>query len=364
MEKVPVTIITGFLGTGKTTLIKRICTEVMTRRIGVIQNEFSEVMGVEKPILLKSGASVYELPNGCLCCSSKSELVSALDSFLELSDRIDWIIIESAGTADPLTLTGNLWVDDNLDSRLRLDGVVSITDVNTLNLFLNKNANKSNSINNANANATSNENANKNTDDNAQTIMNNSSDGCFPNDCQELFETFSKQLSVADLIVVNKADISPLTNDLREYLLTINNCKVVESVKCDFDLNHIFDLGTFESKKILTLQPETETCHAHHEKSRLKSVSIRSNRVYSLKYINDTVSSLLWDRNDVYRCKGIFKAIGDCPVTDVVDAMDHTYELQGIGQFYEINRIDVEVDENIFLFIGNDLNADYLKKLI
>ncbi|UKJ88713.2 cobalamin synthesis protein [Theileria orientalis] len=356
MEKIPVTIITGFLGTGKTTLIKRICTEVMTRRIGVIQNEFSEVMGVEKPLLLKSGASVYELPNGCLCCSSKSELVSALDSFLDLSDRIDWIIIESSGTSDPLSLTGNLWVDDNLDSRLKLDGVVSITDANTLNLFLNKKECKANPQNNINSSV--------NPNNEYYYTTNNTSDYGFENDFQVLFETFSKQLSVADLIVVNKTDINPLTNDLREYLLRINNCKVVESVKCDFDLKHLFDLGTFESKKLLTLESEPYTCHSDHHESSLKSLSIRSKLVYSLKYINDTVSSLLWDRNDVYRCKALFKALRDCSVTDVVDGTEHTYELQGIGKFYEINRIDVEVDENIFLFIGNHLKPDYLKKLI
>ncbi|UKK01103.2 cobalamin synthesis protein [Theileria orientalis] len=355
MDKIPVTIITGFLGTGKTTLIKRICTELMTKRIGVIQNEFSEVMGVEKPILLKSGASVYELPNGCLCCSSKTELVSALDSFLELSDKIDWIIIESAGTSDPLSLTGNLWVDDNLDSRLKLDGVVSITDVNTLNLFLNKESK---------VNLKNNINTYRNRNNDTDSITNDVSDNGFENNCQELFETFSKQLSVSDLIVVNKTDISPLTNELREYLLSINNCKVVESVKCDFDLKHLFDLGTFVSKKLLSLKREIHTSHSEHEETRLKSVTIRTNRVYSLKYINDTIASLLWDRNDVYRCKALFKAISDCSVTDVVDYTEHNYELQGIGKFYEINRIEVEVDENIFLFIGNELKPDYLKKLI
>ncbi|EAN31346.1 CobW/HypB/UreG nucleotide-binding domain protein [Theileria parva strain Muguga] len=339
MDKIPVTIITGFLGTGKTTLIRRICSELTHKRVGIIQNEFSDFMGIEKPILLKTGATVYELPNGCLCCSAKSDLVSALDLFLQLSDKIDWIIIESSGTSDPVALTGNLWLDDNLESKLKLDGVVSITDVNTLNLFLSyksKHSYKNQSLNDEVSRC--------------------------EGEYSELFETFSKQLSVGDLIVVNKTDINPLSNELRKYLKSVNSSNVVECVRCDFDLKLLFDLGTFDTKKLLSGDTNSEKFSVHVQ-SKLTSICIKSLRVYSLKYINDTVSSLLWEKDDIYRCKGIFRAINDCSLISKDDETVSTFELQGIGKLYEINPVEAGISENIFLFIGNQLNRPVLNEL-
>uniref|UniRef100_A0A3B0N7A7 Cobalamin synthesis protein, putative n=1 Tax=Theileria annulata TaxID=5874 RepID=A0A3B0N7A7_THEAN len=339
MDKIPVTIITGFLGTGKTTLIRRICSELSHKRVGVIQNEFSDFMGIEKPILMKTGATVYELPNGCLCCSAKSDLVSALDAFLQLSDRIDWIIIESSGTSDPITLTGNLWLDDNLESKLKLDGVVSITDVNTLNLFLSYKS------------PPSKENP---------SLNDESPKG--KGEYSELFETFSKQLSVGDLIVVNKTDINPMSDELRKYLKSVNSSNVVECVRCDFDLNLLFELGTFETKKLLSSHVNSERISIHVQ-TKLTSICIKSSKVYSLKYINDTISSLLWEKDDVYRCKGIFTAINDCSLISKDDGTVATFELQGIGKLYEINPVEVNISENIFLFIGNQLDRPFLNEL-
>eukprot|EP01104_Vermistella_antarctica_P014430 TRINITY_DN4543_c0_g1_i1.p1 TRINITY_DN4543_c0_g1~~TRINITY_DN4543_c0_g1_i1.p1 ORF type:complete len:402 (+),score=57.12 TRINITY_DN4543_c0_g1_i1:41-1246(+) len=130
--RVPLTVLTGFLGSGKTTLLKYIFTKEHGKRIAVIQNEFGEDIGIEKATVMgedgQESQEWLELPNGCVCCSVKSDLVLTIETLMERKDRFDYILLETTGVADPGPLISSFWMDDELHSDVYLDGVLTVVD--------------------------------------------------------------------------------------------------------------------------------------------------------------------------------------------------------------------------------------------
>ena len=137
----PVTILSGFLGSGKTTLIQYILRSPdHGKRIAVIENEFGEGLSVESLIARdgvndnngeKGGNSLQdliELPNGCICCTVKDSLVQTLEALIDKRHDLDYILIEASGMANPGPIASVFWLDDELQSRIRLDGIVTIVD--------------------------------------------------------------------------------------------------------------------------------------------------------------------------------------------------------------------------------------------
>ncbi|KAG2768734.1 hypothetical protein JG687_00006856 [Phytophthora cactorum] len=141
LSMIPVTILSGFLGAGKTTLLKFILSASHGKRIAVIENEFGEEIGVES-LVAKDGAGgdvmdgFYELSNGCVCCSVRDDLVNTLEKLLERRDRFDYIVVETTGMADPGKVASVFWVDDELEGRIFLDGIVTLVDAPRLNFHL------------------------------------------------------------------------------------------------------------------------------------------------------------------------------------------------------------------------------------
>ncbi|KAG7390444.1 COBW domain-containing protein 1 [Phytophthora pseudosyringae] len=138
---IPVTILSGFLGAGKTTLLQFILSADHGKRIAVIENEFGDEVGVES-LVAKDGAGgdvmdgFYELSNGCVCCSVRSDLVNTLEKLLERRDRFDYILVETTGMADPGKVASIFWVDDELEGRIALDGIVTLVDAPRLDFHL------------------------------------------------------------------------------------------------------------------------------------------------------------------------------------------------------------------------------------
>uniref|UniRef100_A0A7N0UDN6 CobW/HypB/UreG nucleotide-binding domain-containing protein n=1 Tax=Kalanchoe fedtschenkoi TaxID=63787 RepID=A0A7N0UDN6_KALFE len=129
---VGVTVITGYLGAGKSTLVNYVLNAQHGKRIAVILNEFGEEIGVERAMINEGegGALVeewVELANGCVCCTVKHSLVQALEQLIQRKERLDHILLETTGLADPAPLASVLWLDDQLESAVKLDSIITVS---------------------------------------------------------------------------------------------------------------------------------------------------------------------------------------------------------------------------------------------
>src|ERR1700753_3041692 len=124
---IPVTVLTGFLGAGKTTLLNRILTENHGLKLAVIENEFGEV-GVDNQLVISSDEELFEMNNGCICCSVRGDLIRILGRLLKRKDRLDGVLIETTGLADPGPVAQTFFSDDEMRARFRLDGIVTVVD--------------------------------------------------------------------------------------------------------------------------------------------------------------------------------------------------------------------------------------------
>ncbi|KAL2848794.1 cobW-domain-containing protein [Aspergillus pseudoustus] len=141
-QRVPITLVTGYLGAGKTTLLNYILTEKHGKKIAVIMNEFGDSSDIEKPMTVnQDGQEVtewLEVGNGCICCSVKDSGVMAIESLMERRGTFDYILLETTGLADPGNIAPIFWVDDNLGSSIYLDGIVTLVDAKNILHLLNQ----------------------------------------------------------------------------------------------------------------------------------------------------------------------------------------------------------------------------------
>jgi len=131
-EKVPVTVLTGYLGAGKTTLLNRILSEPHGKKYAVIVNEFGEI-GIDNDLVVGADEEVFEMNNGCICCTVRGDLMRILDGLLRRKGKFDAIIVETTGLADPAPVAQTFFMDDNLGGKTKLDAIVTVADAKWLN---------------------------------------------------------------------------------------------------------------------------------------------------------------------------------------------------------------------------------------
>ena len=209
-KTIPVTVLTGFLGSGKTTLLNRILSENHGKRIAVIENEFGEI-GVDNDLVIGAEEEIFEMNNGCICCTVRGDLIRILGNLMKRRDRFDHIMVETTGMADPGPVAQTFFMDDELREQLSLDGVVTLVDAKHVLMHI--------------------------------------------EDSDEVKE----QIAFADVILLNKIDLvsSAELDQLESRIHSMNAAaKIFRTQDAVIDMDKVLNLGGFDLDRALEVDPK------------------------------------------------------------------------------------------------------------
>jgi G3E family GTPase len=221
-EKIPVTVLTGYLGAGKTTLLNRILTEDHGQKFAVIVNEFGEI-GIDNDLVVGADEEVFEMNNGCICCTVRGDLIRIIEGLLKRKGKFDAILVETTGLADPAPVAQTFFVDADVRDAARLDAVVTVADAKWL----------------------------------AHRLK----------DAPEA----KNQIAFADVIILNKTDLvsEAEVDEIEARIRAINPyAKLHKTVNCAVPLDAVLGRNAFDLDRILEIEPEflkVEDDHEHHE---------------------------------------------------------------------------------------------------
>ncbi|HVY21360.1 MAG TPA: GTP-binding protein, partial [Bauldia sp.] len=222
-NQIPVTVLTGYLGAGKTTLLNRILTENHGKKYAVIVNEFGEI-GIDNDLIVESDEEVFEMNNGCICCTVRGDLIRVVEGLMKRPGGFDGILVETTGLADPAPVAQTFFMDDDVKAKAKLDAVVTVAD--------------------------------------AKHLLGSLKDSP---EAQE-------QIGFADVILLNKTDlVSPdELAKVERHIRAINpHATVHKTERCSIALDRVLDRGAFDLDRILSLDPDflepDEHDHHHHD---------------------------------------------------------------------------------------------------
>ena len=329
MDKIPVTVLTGYLGAGKTTLLNRILSEQHGKKYAVIVNEFGEI-GIDNDLVVGADEEVFEMNNGCICCTVRGDLIRILEGLMKRKGKFDAIIVETTGLADPAPVAQTFFVDEDVQKAAKLDAVVTVADAKWLSARL--------------------------------------------KDAPEA----KNQIAFADVIVLNKTDLVEPA-ELREVearIRAINPyAKLHKTQRCAVPLDAVLERNAFNLDRILEIEPDflveddhDHDHHDHHEHEHghglkhyhdedMQSVAIAHDGEVDpqkfMPWLNDLVQR---EGGKILRSKGILAFKGE----------PKRFVFQGVHMMLDgdVQR-DWQPDEkklSKIVFIGRDLPAEKIRQ--
>jgi G3E family GTPase len=339
-DKIPVTVLTGYLGAGKTTLLNRILSEPHGQKYAVIVNEFGEI-GIDNDLVVGADEEVFEMNNGCICCTVRGDLIRIIDGLLRRKGKFDAIIVETTGLADPAPVAQTFFVDETIKAKTALDAVVAVADAKWLSERL--------------------------------------------KDAPEA----KNQIAFADVILLNKTDLVSAAelDEVEARIRGINPwAKVHRTQRSQIPLNEVLGRNAFDLQRILEIEPEFledghddddhdhghdqghdqgHEHHAHHEKPKLKhyhdedvqSIALKTEKPLSpdkfFPWIQDLVAK---DGPAILRSKGILSFKDD----------PQRFVFQGVHMIldgdHQRDWKDDEKRESRIVFIGRDLPEEKIRQ--
>ncbi|HEY7243221.1 MAG TPA: GTP-binding protein [Xanthobacteraceae bacterium] len=326
-EKVPVTVLTGYLGAGKTTLLNRILSEPHGMRYAVIVNEFGEI-GIDSDLVVGADEEVFEMNNGCICCTVRGDLMRIIDQLMRRKGKFDAIIVETTGLADPAPVAQTFFMDENIGRKTKLDAVVTVADAKWLNERL--------------------------------------------KDAPEA----KNQIAFADVILINKTDlVSPdQLSDVEARIRGINPyAKLHRTERAKIPLDAVLGRNAFDLDRILDLEPafleedhhdhghgdhhhhDHDDAHAngglkHYHDEEMQSMSLRTDKPLDPDKFFPWVQDLVQKEGpSILRCKGILAFKDD----------DQRFVFQGVHMILDGDHqrpwSKDERRESRIVFIGRNL---------
>jgi G3E family GTPase len=340
-DKLPVTVLTGYLGAGKTTLLNRILSEPHGKKYAVIVNEFGEI-GIDNELVVGADEEVFEMNNGCICCTVRGDLVRIIDGLMRRKSKFDAIIVETTGLADPAPVAQTFFVDENVGRRTRLDAVVAIADAKWLNDRL--------------------------------------------KDAPEA----KNQIAFADVILINKTDLVS-EDELRDVELRIRAinpyARLHRTERCSLPLPEVLGRNAFDLDRILDIEPaflesdehdhghahdhdhnhdhDHDSHHAHQHRHGLKhyhdedmqSVSLKTEQPLDPDKFFPWIQGLVAeDGPSILRCKGILSFKDD----------PQRFVFQGVHMILDGDHQrpwgEGETRQSRVVFIGRNLPEEKIRK--